>query len=623
MTASCAAATSGSPATLFAHLIQTLLSAQCALADPNMYPPDRSEEILRDPNEEFDFVIVGGGSAGSVVASRLSEIENWKILLIEAGENPSSWSEIPSAFMMQVLTSEAYDHFVEPEKLACHGSKNKLCRWASGKALGGSSTLNAMLYIYGNEEDYNEWSRMGNEGWNWDEVLPYFKKSHNSGNESKLKTKYWGQDGPLSVRPYNYTYKHVFDMFLEAARELDIPTLDVINNGEFIGYGRAYGTLDKGRRMSVSKSFLSPTKIKKNLYVMKSTRADSILLDGTRAYGVRVTLKDGRTIDVKASKEVILSASSIGSSRILLLSGIGPEQHLRDIGIPSVVDLPVGQNLQDHITWIGLQLTFKNESTATPLPPTFALDGAYNYFMYHKGLFADSSGVDFLGFVNVHDPTSKYPDIQYHHVHVLQWHTFLAKIFLDGFYMDNEIIEEMIKMLEETDIITVWPTLLKPKSRGEVQLRSKDPAEPVKIYANYFSEQEDLETMLRSLDFLKKMINTEAMKRQNIKLQHLDLPGCRHTEFDTDEYWRCNLRYLSSTIFHPVGTAKMGPPGDPTAVVDSQLKVHGVQGLRVIDASIMPTITSGNTNAPTIMIGEKGADFIKKDWSFAARKHEL
>jgi len=325
-------------------------------------------------------------------------------------------------------------------------------------------------------------------------------------------------------------------------------------------------------------------------------------------------LKNRRSIDVKASKEVILSAGSIASPQLLMLSGIGPEKHLREMGISSIVDLPVGKNLQDHVAWSGLHLAFKNRS-ATPPSSTYILDAVYEYLMHNRGPMATGSGHDLMGFVNVHDPSAKYPNIQFIHSHILQWHIDEAISFFNSFNMDTEIVREMAGILTEADILHSFSILLKPKSVGEIRLRSKDPADPVRIYANYFSEQEDLDTMLKSVDFLKKMLNTETFKRHEMWLRHLDIPGCRHTKPDSEEYWRCNLRHMSSTIFHPVGTAKMGPQSDPTAVVDPQLKVHGVQGLRVIDASIMPTITGGNTNAPTIMIGEKGADFIKADWA--------
>lgn len=622
LTASCAAAINSSPANIFAYLVQTLLAAQCSLAS-DIYPPDRSEEIAAS-NIEFDFIIVGSGSAGSVVANRLTEVEDWKVLLIEAGDNPSVLNEIPGAFLLQIDSPVDYSYDVEPEKFACHGSKNKLCKWAKGKALGGSSTLNAMLYIMGNDEDYNEWSRMGNEGWSYDEVLPYFKKSQSCGHghSDEWRRKYCGHDGPLNIRYYNYTNPDVFEMVLDAAREMDIPILDVINNGEkFIGYGVAQGTLDKGRRMSTSKAFLSSIKDRSNLYVMKSTRADAILLDGTRAVGVRVTLKDGRSIDVKASKEVILSAGSIGSPQLLMLSGIGPKQHLHEMGIPNVVDLPVGQNLQDHLRWTGIFLDFKNHSAI--FSPAYLLDEAYEYLIYNRGPFATSAAHDLLGFVNVHDSSSKYPNIQFHHIHFLQGQMDKTFISLVHLYIDKEISQDIAKLVTEKAILAPIPVLLKPKSTGELRLRSKDPADPIRIFANYYSVQEDMDTMLKSLDIVKKMLNTETFKRHGVRLHHLDIADCRDTEPDSEEYWKCNLRHMSFTIYHPVGTTKMGPQSDPTAVVSPRLKVHGIQGLRVIDASIMPTITSGNTNAPTIMIGEKGADLIKEDWAIIKGKDEL
>lgn len=620
--ANSAIVTGGTPANIFVHLIQTLLTAQCSLSD-SIYPPDRSDEIAAS-NGEFDFVIVGGGSAGSVLANRLTEIEDWKVLLIEAGEDPSMLSEVPGEFLSQLHSSEDYSYNVEPERFACHGYKDKLCKWSKGKALGGSSTLNAMLYIYGSDEDYNEWSRMGNEGWSYDEVLPYFKKSQNCGHghSDEWRSKYCGHGGPLNIRYYNYSQPEVQEMVLRAAREMGIPILDTINGDKFVGYGIAQGTLDKGRRMSVSKAYLSPIKNRINLYVMKSTRADAILLDNARAVGVRVTLKDGRSIDVKASKEVILSAGSVATPQLLMLSGIGPEEHLREMGIPRVVDLPVGKNLQDHVTWFGLHLIFENRN-ATPPSPTYMLDAAYEYLMHNRGPLASSIGHDLMGFVNVHDPSAKYPDIQFIYSHIPQWHTSMAISYFNGFHMDTEIARRMAEILTEADILQCFSILLKPKSVGEIRLRSKNPADPVRICANYFSEQEDLDTMLKSLNFLKKMLNTETFKRYEVRLRHLDIPDCRHTKFDSEEYWRCNLRHMSSTIFHPVGTTKMGPQGDPTAVVDPRLKVHGIRRLRVIDASIMPTISGGNTNAPTIMIAEKGADFIKEDWAITESKDEL
>ncbi|XP_014487493.1 PREDICTED: glucose dehydrogenase [FAD, quinone]-like, partial [Dinoponera quadriceps] len=276
----------------------------------------------------------------------------------------------------------------------------------------------------------------------------------------------------------------------------------------------------------------------------------------------------------------------------------------------------------NHVGWPGLHLAYKNE-TATPPSPTFILDEAYQYLIHKRGILATNGGLNFVGNINVNNANSKYPDIQIYHFHYPRWHVDNVNTIWKVFPADEEIKQNVLKMLQEVDMAVPMPCLQKPKSSGELWLRSKDPAVPVKIYANTFSQQEDVETMLKSLDFIKKMLKTETFKRRGVWLHHLDIPGCRHTKPDSEEYWRCHLRHLSIMFYHPVGSVKMGPRSDPTAVVDARLRVHGMQGLRVIDASIMPTITSGPTNAPTIMIGEKGADLIKENWAAVKDNQEL
>lgn len=613
MQTACNAAQSSTPGSIFSQLIHVMLVSQCSLGNSQNYPPDRTEEILAS-NREFDFVIAGAGTAGSVLAHRLTEIKDWNILLIEAGDDPIPESDVPGLMLLLYGEAQDYAYKTEPHEGFCQGIKSKRCRWSKGKALGGSSVMNAMLHVFGNDRDYNTWSELGNQGWSYDEVLPYFKKSINCPRDyiSKWGAKYCGTDGPMNVRSFNYSATDIQDIVLDTARELGMEILEPLMNDRYIGFGRALGTIDNGRRVNAARAFLSPIKDRKNLFVMKSSRVDKVLMDGARATGVQVTLKDGRSIDIKSRKEVILSAGSIASPQLLMLSGVGPKEHLDQMGIPVVADLPVGKNLQDHLAWLGIHILYVNESTAPPTS-TYAMDIAYEYLAHNSGELA-TVGVDLLGFVNVNDPESKYPDLQFIFAHFPRWNPYKASIISNAINAEEELFPEIYKEVTQGDLLVPCVILLNPKSVGMVELRSADPGDPVKIYANHLQEEEDLRTLMKSVDAVKRMINTETMKRYGMRMSHLDVPGCKHTAPDSEEYWECSIRNIASSLFHPVGTVRMGPNGDPKAVVDNRLRVHGIEGLRVIDASIMPNIVSGNTNAATMMIAEKGADMVKDDW---------
>ncbi|XP_057339324.1 glucose dehydrogenase [FAD, quinone]-like [Microplitis mediator] len=615
LTQTCESAINGSSPLIFTQLIQMLLVAQCSFGKINEYPPDRTSEIVSNVEESFDFIIVGGGSAGSVLAARLSEQPNWKVLLIEAGTYPSAMSDVPGLLLGLQGSTEDYAYQLEPQSDFCLGMVDKRCVWAKGKSLGGSSAMNAMLHIHGNSEDYDSWAANGNKGWSYDDVLPYFKKSVNYPDEviQKYGDKYFGTDGPINIRSYNYSDSSVQEVYLEAVAERGIPVLDVFNTNRYIGYGKAHGTIDNGRRMNVAKAFLSPIKNRENLFVMTSTRADEILINDNRANGVRVTLEDGRTVDLKASKEVIVSAGSIASPQLLMLSGIGPKKDLEELGIECKADLPVGKNLQDHLIWLGIHLEFVNGSREIKTPLS-VLDDAYDYLVHGKGEFANVGAIDLLGFVNLEDPASLYPDIEFHHIYVPQGHVLKMDAMLKACGLAKDLGDELMKLTVDTDTIYVSPALLKPKSIGELKLRSKSPSEPVKIFANYLTDERDKDKMIKTVDFIKSLLNTEAFKKLGVKLRNFSIPGCKDFEFDSSEYWECNIRHTAGTLYHPVGTVRMGTPVDPKSVVDYNLKVLSIDSLRVIDASIMPVITSGNTHAPTLMIAEKGADLIKQHW---------
>ncbi len=507
-------------------------------------------------------------------------------------------------------TTHDWGYFTEKSKEACLGMKSG-CYWPRGKLLGGSSAINAMIYVRGNRRDYDHWSELGNPTWDWDSVLEYFKKSEdNQVDYIIMDEKHHGTGGLLKVDS-GYSFLAMKAILAECFFEMGYKEIYDVNADEYLGLTVAQLSAYKGTRWSSAKAFLLPAMERPNLHIVKNAHVTNLEFN-----------KDGSVKGVKflvnwmeqsaiVRKEVVLSAGVINTPQILMQSGIGPKDQLEKLRIKLVKDLPVGQRLEDHVT-IPYFLSFVKSSPIQRATRDI-VEMIFQYSLHRRGDLSSIGSFDWMGFVStVDDP--KYPDIQYH-VFCAYKNEPLLETALNLFGYKEEIIDSIVATNKYSETVVFLTTLLNPKSVGKIELRGADPFERPKIYHNYLSEQEDVDTLLRAIRILRNLTNTDmyhVYEGEDIKPK---LPACDLLQYDSDAYWECYMRYMSTTLYHATGTAKMGPDSDAEAVVDSQLRVRGVKGLRVADASIMPKIVSGNTNAPTIMIGEKAADFIKEQYT--------
>ncbi|XP_001946107.1 glucose dehydrogenase [FAD, quinone] [Acyrthosiphon pisum] len=560
---------------------------------------------------EYDFIVVGAGSAGSVVASRLSEVKQWQVLLIEAGQHASHFMDVPLAAPFLQFSSINWKYRTVPMNNSCLGMEGNRCKFPRGKVMGGSSVLNYMIYTRGNIKDYDNWADMGNTGWDYNSVLKYFIKSENA-NLSQADPGYHGKNGLLSVSDVPYRTP-IAKAFVEAGSQIGLPVVDV-NGEKQVGINYIQATMKNGRRWSTNTAFLFPAKKRPNLHVKKQSMVTRILIDelSNKAIGVEF-VSNRKKHRVFVRKEVIVSGGAINTPQLLMLSGIGPKQHLADIRIPLVKDLPVGENLMDHVS-LGSLVVSINESISITLKNSLEDPYAMNdYLRYGSGLDTVPGGAEALAFVDVDKPGSG------------DGHPNLELLLISGTYsadkmmpklcgMRADLYDAVYRATEGMDGFTVFPMVMRPKSRGRVWLRDADPSHHPLIDPNYFADEADLDVIVAGVRLVQQMLRTGPMRSLNATVLETPLPGCVQHVFDTDAYWKCAARQISFTIYHLSGTCKMGPATDPTSVVDPRLRVHGISGLRVVDASIMPEVPAAHTNAPTIMIAEKASDMIKEDW---------
>lgn len=520
--------------------------------------------------------------------------------------------QLPQLFYSNINTEEDWGYKTEPHDGACRGYKTKGCAWPRGKTLGGSSSINAMFYVRGNKLDYDEWAASGSKGWSYEEVLPFFKKSENLSHFTKEHSKYHGTDGYLTVEN-EANLNDLENLVIKSAVELGLKNLTDINGADQMGIIKSYTTTRNGVRCSTARAFLSPIKDRKNLHVMKNAYATKLVFkpDTTEIRGVLLK-QNNKDIFVKAMKEVIVSSGAVNSPQLLLLSGIGPRMHLEKLDIEVKVDLPVGENLQDHV-FVPICYTAPGENQLGSLPN---IAGVFAQYMFkHEGPLADTSPHRVIDFWNTTDPHASSPDIQNHYLIFPAGINSMLNMF-EKHDLSDEIQQKFEEMNKDQFTMIVYNVLLKPKSKGKIILKSKNPMDKPLIYANYFDDPEDMNTILRSIKkFTLKLGDTKAFKEAGFKLDWLEIDACKKFDKHSDDYLDCLSREMTFSLYHPVGTVKMGAVNDETAVVDPELRVKNVKGLRVVDASVMPSIVRGNTNAPTIMIGEKGADMIIKYWT--------
>ena len=537
-------------------------------------------ELISKKYGSFDYIIVGAGTSGCLLANRLSADPKNRVLLLEAGgKDDYFWIRVPVGYLF-TMNNPRTDWCFSTE--ASTGLNGRSLNYPRGKVLGGCSSINGMIYMRGQARDYDHWRQLGNSGWGWDEALKYFKRSegHVLG-ENEMH----GGNGEWRVEGQRLSWE-ILDAFRDAAAETGIPNTNDFNTGNNEGCGYFEVNQKQGVRWSAADAFLHPIKSRANLTVLTESHVNKLQFDGNKVVGVKFW-RGNDLFEASVSGEIILASGAIGSPQIMQASGISSGALSQKIGIQNIIELPgVGENLQDHLQ---MRLVFKVKNTKTLNLRANSLFGkigmGLEYFLFKRGPMTMAPSQ--LGGFAKSDKNKETPNLQYH--------------------IQPLSTEKLGDPLHPFEAFTASVCNLRPESRGHVHIKTEDSRESPKIQPDYLSDPADRKVAADAIKLTRKIVSSPAMKKfepEEFK------PGI---EFASDDDLAREAGNIGTTIFHPVGTCKMGPSSDNMAVVDERLKVHGIRGLRVVDASVMPTITSGNTNSPTLMIAEKASEMILED----------
>lgn len=565
----------------------------------------------------FDFIVIGGGTAGAVIASRLSEIADWNVLLLEAGANPPLTSDVPRLWRSLQRTDMDWSYNTAREKGLYNGLLGHVNKWPAGKVLGGTSTLNAMHYIRGASLDYDMMASDGNIGWSYRDVLPYLKKSEDMRDKTIINNivfpQYHARDGPLTLSSYGFM-SSIVPILQNACLELGYQSNTDLNGPSFAGFITTnQGIVRTGERLNTAKAFLNPVKSRKNLFIIKLAFVKRVLIcpQTMRAYGVEFTYRSEINSRIlRASREIIISAGTVMSPIILMHSGVGPRNELEEKGIRNLKNLRVGWNLQDHAEFVGAPITLNTGEA--PFTPLDHLDSAYEYLTRRTGILTTIGANELVACLNLGNDDR--PDILLKFFFARRNSSDELLTFFRNRIFDEDLILQFYEMNKNADLLIPVPYLLHPRSTGRITIKSNNTDDFPVIIGGYMSDPRDLIEMLKAVRFIQTLANSGVMKEKRAKVKPLVYPGCCHIDIDSDFYWACAFSQIVGSGYSPVGSCKMGPPTDPDAVVDPQLRVYGVKGLRVADASIIPTSLSAPPMATVIMIGEKVSDMIKLCW---------